>query len=833
MDHITQPFDPVSSDILVPRLSNTKYDGLDFATYPGRRGWDMARLLAGDFSQHGEDDTAGFLQDWLYFGTLATVIAEASKGETASYVQPDGVSEYGRVNTSLLPKHLHDRLTYLKAMAFDQPELAKTLVRSAERCLQILSYMCCMASSSIEGGNQPEDKSVAWPLPPSVDLSLRVLGQLFASALYGALMTDFITSRLPPTALPQLQFPPGNLLVSKMRQSGWCPSDVSMVSQDFSPATLVYLSRMKREATSRDHSACTSQKCFAFQIDDSTYTTKHCQDKCTCEFVGPPIEQVVQIIADGGVPLMSIVIDEASDEIEIKVEEYKSGQEYVCFSHVWSDGLGNANDNTLPRCQVMRLRGLLDDLAGMKSRRELLNTARFSAFMRKQRKLSMRFWLDTLCVPVQKEHVKIRGLAIRRMNNVYAKTYHLLVLDAELHKITVPDLRETLLRISISGWMRRLWTLLEGVVGARAHIKFKDRIIDLETVYEQFSEDNKQWDMYRLMRQSAGSLESDAVRFYWKMALFRKTIRSSDSLQRKMFGYTVTYETKFFQGKTESMKYDANLERQSQCLAVMEAFVASRWRTTSRREDVYLCLANLLGWNTEGLSKVPVEERMRKLLEQQEDLPQGLVFVSGSRMGDPGWRWAVTDFDSPGTSPFGARIPVNDSTIARRDATGLTVKYPGLVLPSVLTSINDEQILFPTADDGGSDELKWWRVRLYDQASPVKTSQAVSHGFALLFYDGRGNVEDPIPGNVAMAAALVSLDAESYPSTMDVSNKTNKTTTNTVVSTASKACSFVSLATVEVVGSVQEFMALRQRKDLNLRFLEDEARLVRQSWTVG
>ncbi|RVX68173.1 hypothetical protein B0A52_08681 [Exophiala mesophila] len=823
MDHITKPFDPVSSDIPVPRLSNNKYDGLDFATYPDRRGWDLSRLLAGDFSQHDREATSGFLQDWLFFGTLATVIAETAKDEVASYVQAGGDSKYGYVNTSLLPKHLHDRLNYLKVMAFDQPELAKTLVRSAEKCLQILSYMCCMASCSVNGLEPTEDKKVIWPLPPEVDLSLRVLGQLFASAFYGGLMTDFLTSRLPPTSLPQLQFPPGNLLVSRMRQSGWCPSDVSMVSQDFSPSTMVYLSRMKREATSRDHSACTRQKCFAFQIDDSTYTSKHCQENCTCEYVGPQIDQVVKIIAGGGVPLMSIVVDQVSDDIEIKVEEYKPGQEYVCFSHVWSDGLGNANDNTLPRCQILRLRGLLDDLAGMKSRRELLNTARFSAFMRKQRKLSMRFWIDTLCVPVQKEHVDIRKLAIRHMNNVYAKTYHLLVLDAELQKIAVPDLRETLLRVSICGWMRRLWTLLEGVVGARAHVKFKDRIIDLETVYEQFSEDDQQLDMYRLMRQSAGSLESDAVKFYWKMALFRKTIRSSDSLQRKMFGYTVTYETKFFQGKAETMKYDANLERQSQCLAVMEAFVASRWRTTSRREDVYLCLANLLGWNTEGLSKVPVEQRMRNLLEQQQHLPQGLIFVSGSRMTEPGWRWAVTDFDSPGTSPFGARIPINDSTAAHRDGNGLTFKYPGLLLPSTLTNITDEQILVPTADDGGSDQLKWWRIRLDNQqVSHVEANHVGPYyGFALIFYDGRGNVETPIPGNVAMAAILVSLDAEPVSST------------DPVTTAAITACSFISLAIIEVIGSAQEFMALGRRKDLNIRFVEDEAQLVRQRWTIG
>jgi len=124
--------------------------------------------------------------------------------------------------------------------------------------------------------------------------------------------------------------------------------------------------------------------------------------------------------------------------------------------------------------------------------------------------------------PVQEEHKDIRSLAIRRMNDVYRNAYQLLVLDAELQRIMVPDLRETLLRISICGWMRRLWTLLEGVVGSRAHIKFSDRIIDLKLFITSLVSTIDRMTWLVTEAESKGLWKAMLRKFYWKMALFRR-----------------------------------------------------------------------------------------------------------------------------------------------------------------------------------------------------------------------------------------------------------------------------------------------------------------------
>lgn len=57
----------------VPYLPNDDdvYDGDTFEGYPERQGWSSSLLFAGDFRQgRGLDETAAFLQKWLYFGLL-------------------------------------------------------------------------------------------------------------------------------------------------------------------------------------------------------------------------------------------------------------------------------------------------------------------------------------------------------------------------------------------------------------------------------------------------------------------------------------------------------------------------------------------------------------------------------------------------------------------------------------------------------------------------------------------------------------------------------------------------------------------------------------------
>lgn len=193
MDHIALPAVQVYPPVCVPCLSDNSYDGLDFHSYPDRRGWDQERLLAGDFSQRSSTETAAFLQDWLFFGVLWHILGcSASKD---NYVESDRQEPYGRVTTALLDDHLNCRLEEVDQAIRMNANSARSYFQHAESCLKTLSVYCRRASSGVDG-------HVIWPVPPAVDLSLRALGKHLCSAIYSAFF-----QHLRGSVLPHLRFP--------------------------------------------------------------------------------------------------------------------------------------------------------------------------------------------------------------------------------------------------------------------------------------------------------------------------------------------------------------------------------------------------------------------------------------------------------------------------------------------------------------------------------------------------------------------------------------------------------------------------------------------------
>jgi len=86
------------------------------------------------------------------------------------------------------------------------------------------------------------------------------------------------------------------------------------------------------------------------------------------------------------------------------------------------------------------------------------------------------------------------------MFKTHVSARKVLILDPELRNTPIPsDLDEAFLIVSVSGWIRRLWTLREIVLGRRLQVRFQDGFFDLIAEYERpksFSKDGLNFEQF-------------------------------------------------------------------------------------------------------------------------------------------------------------------------------------------------------------------------------------------------------------------------------------------------------------------------------------------------
>jgi hypothetical protein len=125
---------------------------------------------------------------------------------------------------------------------------------------------------------------------------------------------------------------------------------------------------------------------------------------------------------------------DTSPELCLQIVEKDVGMVFIALSQVWSHGLGNALSNSLLVCQLHRLLSMV---------RTLAEPPHF-------------FWIDTRCVP--RKPKSLRRVGISHIKRIYMEATKVLVLDEELvaSRWKNRSTGETLMRINLSEWMRRL-----------------------------------------------------------------------------------------------------------------------------------------------------------------------------------------------------------------------------------------------------------------------------------------------------------------------------------------------------------------------------------------
>ncbi|KAI0436084.1 hypothetical protein F4803DRAFT_543429 [Xylaria telfairii] len=427
-------------------------------------------------------------------------------------------------------------------------------------------------------------------------------------------LQELVRSPPPQEVLPPPPAPTRRIALSQrqrlalartnMTRNGWCCHQVNHLSRTYDFNTFLYLTSLEPHPLRRiSHEQCsTHNSCVAYNTEAATYQTRHTTADCTCAMVTVPYESLIKLVRRNKVPLISIERDADNDElIKLKVEPRLLTSKYIAISHVWADGLGNPTQNALPICQLKELK---QSLLALRS-------------LFKNPEAPCLFWMDTLCIPVQEDHLTLRLGQIGKMASIYKGAVASLVLDVELmatslefNSITNKLLPEARARIACSAWMTRSWTLQEGMLPRSVAVRCLDDIIVLHSWGERSMKNEEVSPPFQV-----NLVPSDPTR--WPS----QTIISPPDYRQHV-------------GEALERALDTALVR-------TEGDFSATWnalctRSTTQSEDVPLIFTNVTGLLSQPLFEYSESyEMLLAIFLSVEDPPLSLFFNAGPRY-DPG-----------------------------------------------------------------------------------------------------------------------------------------------------------------------------------------------------
>lgn len=445
MDHVPVPANCSRIPLEVPYIAQDEFDGLDFKDFAVRRGWTLPQLSqvalaasTGNASESDKAPAAAFLQSWLYFGLLDSMLGRHV--DPSTFVRPNADGK-PILDTKRLPEVLSEWAT-------QEPHEPKSSVLCRAKSMNLtLSYAALMLRSFGSGPRSILSHSLWLSIASLCDIL--TLAKL---AIVGHRAGD--SQELVKEAIAGQHTGFGCDFVSLGLFQHWCPYDVERLYQTANPSTMYFAGHLA-PVRHNDHSACSKSACSA--PSSLPHSAQHQTPDCQCSEVKINGDQLSEILQHDEFPIVSLT--SSGDKISASVQPAHQGP-YIAISHVWSDGLGNEAGNSLTMCQLARLSTLIRQLKGDSNDGNL------------------RLWIDTLCVPFSGPD---RRKSIAMMAQIYRDAECVLALDSGLSSAkgnVSPE--ELLVHIVNSRWASRLWTLQEGSFAKKLHFQFLDTTIDLD-----------------------------------------------------------------------------------------------------------------------------------------------------------------------------------------------------------------------------------------------------------------------------------------------------------------------------------------------------------------
>ena len=687
MDHLPYPEDPVLAPIRVPYVCQNveQYDGLGFKSFPSRVGWTYNRPNGARVQWHecATITAAKRAQSWLYFGLLREFFGQ--RFDYQYFVRCDGEDQQLKVCSERLLALGHE--WSLLHSVFARQSFVVSSTRYTPYMRMLISLLHRFASNSLArnilGKLEPPLETRFFECLEEVVDQIQFLdsdttvGSLITVSIVALLwsLQNAITNCEPSVSQNRTKAYPfsNQLLTDRLVSGGVCAYWANLYVERHSVAMINYIAALPRKNRAEDHRNCTLYQCKANDMDEGTYQTKHVKSDCQCVSVGPDPVAVADMIQNDQTPVLQFK-QSSQGSIELEVRRVDFEMPYTAISHVWSGGLGNPHQNTLPYCQLERLKEQLQHCQNIARKRkslwneEGLIPKMWARYRDRHPKMlgswfehllrygsrhelptdPLMFWMDTLCIPVGATHTHVRRKAISKMDFIYSGADNVLVLDPDIQDIVTSNtsLLQRSAHMMLSCWMTRCWTYQEARLARDWVFALSSDLHKPVLDYRRLTDVERCIKLHRVIWNDEKQLQLEAISFVER--LWPITDKSIDS------------------GKHDDL---ADFIRIWKELAE---------RSTSRKGDLHAIFAILLGLNPKeilelkyqdqhGLNKGHMMElhfqvRMKAILRAQHSLPLSLFLVMSSvpKVEDYKNRW-MPKFPGGGVTSRYGRLNITSS----------------------------------------------------------------------------------------------------------------------------------------------------------------------------
>lgn len=291
------------------------------------------------------------------------------------------------------------------------------------------------------------------------------------------------------------------------------------------------------------------------------------------------------------------------------------------------------------------------------------------------------FWMDTLCVPAGKgeENKRLRKLAIQQMREIYESSDRVLVLDDRIEQLSVSSSYfDRAVRLIVSNWQSRIWTLQEGVMAHQLCFQFDDGAL----TYERFQKEEES----QRKAPSPGCFQRITENILVILSIGLEFATPSDLSYADLFPALILVAVN---------RMTTNFEDETICLG------------TLMRMDIEPLLNTQSKYTKDELKEMTDAEktaedmrvcdaRMETFICRIRKFPSSLIFSELPRLSHDGFRWAPRSYlgqsgiiSSKNTerlrtaSEGNAEILFSTPQLCEPDcAVGLLVGMPGIMLQS-------------------------------------------------------------------------------------------------------------------------------------------------------